>query len=819
MRRLKGMLRIFPCGYEGLTALLVAEQRRLVLWVPVGLALGAAFYFYGLTAEPCAVWGVWAPLLLTAVAVGAGVVWRHVLPVRCMAGFCATVAFGGAMGWIAAHRQPPMPELPRRAVVLSGVVRAVHDLPPRGEGQPPARRVDLAGVRFHMPLTEEAPPLARLLAVRLRVDDTAPLMVGEKVRLRAVLHPPDFAALPGGRDWQFEAWFSGRAGSGMALSAHDAPRSDEQDLPPETQPAYQDDLTQAGPDQASGKQSDAEPVVAGGNGFARIGAAASGGGRAVASGSITLWRQRLETLRTAMDEQIRTILPGAVGAVASVLLDGRGEAIPVSVRDDFAASGLAHLLAVAGLHLGLVMAVVMALCRLGLASWEYAALRWPCKALSALAAWGAGGGYVLLTGAHLPALRGWLMAGVVVLGLVAGRRAVSMRGLALAATVLLLLWPQVVADMAFQMSMAAVMALVAGYESLHPLVQGWCARQQSRMGRAGGFMLGYLAELVLASLLAGVATLPVVMAHLGVIEPYFVLANLVAVPLMAVWIMPMGLLALLGMPFGLAAPGLWLMGLGLWPVLWLAHGVASLPGARFAVPAMPGWALGAALLGLAWLCLWRRGWRLAGLVVFGLGVLSPWLVSRPDILFSPDGGLIGVRMRDSVLVMGHSAEQAGLEREWARVLALPVQRFNAARDGQTPDGSLVCGQDGVAGACVFQRSGLTMLLIPAPPPAGTSIAEGQALMGELCTGMDLVVSTGGLGHLCAQVPLRLDRALARQEGAQAVYLASSGRVHVVSDRLWRGARPWVLNPGGHGRPLLPLARSEDGPTERPPQRW
>uniref|UniRef100_UPI001F1D9E12 ComEC/Rec2 family competence protein n=1 Tax=Acetobacter papayae TaxID=1076592 RepID=UPI001F1D9E12 len=301
-----------------------------------------------------------------------------------------------------------MPELPRRAVVLSGVVRAVHDLPPRGEGQLPARRVDLAGVRFHMPLTEEAPPLARLLAVRLRVDDTASLMVGEKVRLRAVLHPPDFAAVPGGRDWQFEAWFSGRTGSGMALSAHDAPRSDEQDLPLETQPVYQNDLTQAGPDQASGEQSEAEPVGAGGNGFARIGAAASGGGSTAAAGaglareaagSITLWRQRLETLRTAMDERIRTILPGAVGAVASVLLDGQGEAIPVSVRDDFAASGLAHLLAVAGLHLGLVMAVVMGVCRLGLASWEYAALRWPCKALSALAAWGAGGGYVLLTGA------------------------------------------------------------------------------------------------------------------------------------------------------------------------------------------------------------------------------------------------------------------------------------------------------------------------------------------------------------------------------------------------------------------------------------
>ena len=92
-------------------------------------------------------------------------------------------------------------------------------------------------------------------------------------------------------------------------------------------------------------------------------------------------------------------------------------------------------------------------------------------------------------------------------------------------------------------------------------------------------------------------------------------------------------------------------------------------------------------------------------------------------------------------------------------------------------------------------------------------------MVELCPGMDLLVSTGGLGLLCTQVPLRLDIALARQDGAQAVYLASSGRVYVVSDRLWRGARPWVLNPGGHGRPLLPLARSEGGPPEEPPQRW
>ena len=110
----------------------------------------------------------------------------------------------------------------------------------------------------------------------------------------------------------------------------------------------------------------------------------------------------------------------------------------------------------------------MGAARLGLAASEHAALRWPCKQIAAAAALLAGAGYVLITGMHIPVLRSFAMACLVTLGVATGRRAFSLRGLALAAMVLVLASPEEVVGVSFQMSFAAVLALIAGYEALRP---------------------------------------------------------------------------------------------------------------------------------------------------------------------------------------------------------------------------------------------------------------------------------------------------------------------------------------------------------------
>ncbi|WP_231867392.1 ComEC/Rec2 family competence protein [Acetobacter malorum] len=479
--------------------------------------------------------------------------------------------------------------------------------------------------------------------------------------------------------------------------------------------------------------------------------------------------------------------------MASTVLTGEGASVPRDVREDFAASGLAHLLAVAGLHLGIVLGVLMAVFRIGFAAWMWAALRWPCKELSALLALLGGAAYVALTGLHLPATRSLMMAAVVVLGLVAGRRAVSMRGLALAATVLLLVMPQEVLGVAFQMSFAAVMALIAGYEVARPHLARF--REEGRGFRR--WLTLHLVTLTLTSLLAGLATLPVVMAHFGEVQPFFILANLIAVPLMAVWIMPLGLLALMLMPLHLDAVPLHLMGWGIQLVLHLAHSIAHWPAARMLVPHMPGWGLAAVLLGLCWLCLWRPVWRLAGVVPVLAGVLSPFLVAQPDLFISPDGGLMAVRDGHALLVGGQSRDAFLLRAAWQQALALPPQPFPAEGE-ETPDGALACGQDGVPDVCLLSLNGRSVLL------RVRDQSDGEALLPDsLCAGMDLAISAAPLRQSCPGVR-KLDRFTAWRGGAQAIFLRPDG-VRVVSDREVRGARPWVMKPGGHGMPTLPLA--------------
>ncbi|MCP1196172.1 ComEC family competence protein [Acetobacter senegalensis] len=719
------------------TALLLVEQRRLVLWVPVGMALGVAGYF-GLRQEP----SVWGGVALPMLCIGAALLglWRGWQSVwgRIVAGGCLAVAVGFLAAWLSTYRHPPMPELPRRAVEITGTVQSMAAVAGR-DGAVPARMVVLANARFETPLDADMLPLKRTLRVKLKPDDMGDLAPGDEVWVRVMLMPPPFPAFPGGRDLQREAWFANSAGYGRALN----------------------------------------PVE-------RLSVSSRQRGWIVTV---------LEPLRETLDARIRAVLPGAKGAVASTVLTGESASVPRAVREDFAASGLAHLLAVAGLHLGLVMGLLMGLFRLGFALWEWAALRWPCKALSALLALVGGAGYAMLTGLHLPVIRSLIMASIAVLGIAVGRRVVSMRGLALAATLLLLIMPEELLGVAFQMSFAAVMALVAGYEALGP----WFAAYRARATGMAHWLVCHLIALALTSLLAGLATLPIVMAHFGQIQPFFVLANLLAVPLMAVWIMPLGLLALLLMPLHLEAMALTPMGWGIELVLSMAHGVAQLPAARVSVPHMPTWGLGAVLLGLCWLCLWRQRWRLWGVVPVALGMLSPLLLVQPDILISPDGGLMAVRDGGHLLVAGRSRDSAAVQAAWAQAFARVPESFPVK--GQTPDGVLSCGEDGDPDICLVSKNGQMALLRVVDKTDGMA-----RLPDTLCADMDVVISSAPLRDSCPNAH-RLDRFSAWREGAQAVYLEKQG-VRVVTDRAVRGARPWVMKPGGHGMPNLPLAPSE-----------
>jgi competence protein ComEC len=669
-----------------------AEHGRISLWLAVAMVAGNALYF-SLRAEPAWWLGAAALGVSAACAVALG---RHALA---RAPFLAAmaIALGFAAAQLATARAPPALEVPRRAVTVTGIVRAVEALP------------DGARVTLEAPELGDGVPRPRLVRIRLRDEDPAVPMTGETLSVRALLRAPSPPSFPGGWDLQRDAWFSGIGAYGYALKrveilAHGTP-----------------------------------------SGFART----------------------VQAVRETIADRIAGVLDGSAEAICATLLTGNTAAIPEDDRAAFRDSGLAHLLAIAGLHIGIVMGLIFGLSRMLLALSERASLYWPTKPIAALAALAAGGGYLLLTGAHVPIIRSFAMACLLTLGVLLGRRALSLRGLALAMAALLLIAPEQAMGVSFQMSFSAVLALIAGYDALRPALR--------RLHGNGGWprrLLGHVAALALTSALAGTASAPFAAYHFGHVQLYNVLANVAAVPLTALWIMPAGLLALALMPLHLEALALVPMGWGADGVLWIGRAVSALPSATIAVPHMPPWGLAVVAFGMAWLGLWRTQARLAGVPVIVLGLASPVFQRPPDLLLSADGRLAALRLGRTMFVQQGNGFSGFTQDAWQQMWA--ADRVRALPD--TPEPGLSCTR----ALCAFRprEPGATALLLLGWAPRSACAA-------------DVLVSLEPIRLPCPDTdPYVLDRFSVWREGALAVWLDADG-ARVVSDRDVRGERPWV----------------------------
>jgi competence protein ComEC len=594
------------------------------------------------------------------------------------------------------------------------------------EALPEGRRIVLEA-----PQLDDGPSLERWLRLRLRKDDRQDVAAGDTIRIRALLRPPDPPAYPGGWDLQRDAWFSGWAGSGYALGPAEL-------------------LTRP-------------PVPA--------------------------MERMVQRLRETIARHIAALVPGPTGAISITLLTGITTGIPPPDHDAFRASGLAHLLAVAGLHIGIVMGWALAFARISFAASEYASLHWPTKKLAALAALVAGGGYMVLTGMHVPIVRSFAMACLYTVAVLAGRPAVSLRGLALAACVLL--EPEQVPGVSFQMSFSAVLALIVGYQALRPEL-----RTLHGDGSWPRQFISHLAALALTSALAGIASMPFGAYHFGRIQLYFILANMIAVPLAALWAMPAGLIGLLLMPLGLDWLAFIPMGWGVSAILCVARTTAALPAATLDVPHMPPWGLAVIGLGIAWLGLWRSRLRLAAIPVIAFGLVTPLLVRPPDLLVSADARLIGVRVGHTVYLQREPGASKFTRESWLQYWAAG-QALDLPRRGEVADGAISCGAD-------------TCLLRPLDHAKAAMLVRG-AEHPDSCPQTSVIVSAEPARRLCPRPwPALVDRFTVWRYGATAIWL-DTHRARILTDRAYRGDRPWVppmptRNP--HPAPRLPPARPD-----------
>ncbi len=372
----------------------------------------------------------------------------------------------------------------------------------------------------------------------------------------------------------------------------------------------------------------------------------------------------IDAMREVVDNRIRTILPGDRGSIASALITGKRDAISTPVNDAMYVSSLAHVLSISGYHMAVVAGIVFFFVRAGLALVPSLALTRPIKKWAAAAALAASAFYLLMSGAEVATQRSFIMIAIVLTGIMLDRAAITFRTLSVAAFAVLLLAPQAVVHPSFQMSFAATLAMIAGYQNGLPDIFGRAGNDASLGTRAALWGGREIVGLVLASVIAGLATEPYAAYHFHRVAPYGVIANLLAMPVVSVMVMPMGILALLMMPFGLDAIFWQLMGAGIDWMIAVVLFVAHLPGAVWHMAAFGTGPLLMATVGLLVICLLRSPLRWSGAVIAVAATLWALAAPHPDILVAGDGTIAAVRGPSGELSFLTSGRDKFAIKEW-----------------------------------------------------------------------------------------------------------------------------------------------------------
>ena len=529
----------------------------------------------------------------------------------------------------------------------------------------------------------------------------APPAIGERVATTAHLSPPGGPVEPGGFDFRRMAYFEGLGGIGYTRNP----------------------VVSLGP-----PQDGALPVA---------------------------------KLRRAISVGVRERMGGERGAFAAAILTGDRSGMPGATLDALRHSNLAHLLAISGLHMGLATGVVFAALRALVIAVPAVGLRLPARSIAAAGALLSGAGYLALSGGTVPTERAFVMAAVVLGAVIAGRRALTLRAVAVAALVVLILRPEALTGAGFAMSFAATTALVAVFAALRRPVP-------SRRHPA----VRWASALVISSAVAGAATAPIAAAQFNILSHWGLIANLVSVPVMGALVMPAAVLSAALWPVGLEGVGLFLMGFGIDWILAVAHEVSSWPGAITRIPGPPWFVV--PMLGMSGCiaALWAGRGRAAAVplaaAAFGIWALS----DRPALLISETGGLVGVM----------TAEGRALSRERGDGFIAGIWLENDGDDAPREEASARVPPGGPgAGPWAAAVAGLRVVHLPGKGgarEAADHCADGAVLV------LNVVPEAEVAGDCTVHDPRTL-----RRTGALAIRVAD-GAPRVIAATAVTGARRW-----------------------------
>lgn len=422
--------------------------------------------------------------------------------------------------------------------------------------------------------------------LNLKSEYANALMVGDKIRVFAFLNPSPASLIPGGYDFALYNYFSNVGATSYGLK---------------------------------------EPEI-------------------IERKNIVGFSAYVQNLRHKIYHRLIEVLGKDQGNFAAALLLGEGKGLDSLVMQNMRYAGISHILCVSGLHLSLVAMLCFIATRFMLNLSNFIAFNFNIKLIAAIVSLLGSFLYLMLSGMQIAATRAFIMTAIFIWSVMIGRSHYPLRSIATAAMIILIINPEYVLHPSFQLSFIAVLSLVTGYE--------FYMKNQWILGGSRGVFANiklYLFSNIYSSLLAGLATMPLVIYHFYLSSNYSVLSNLIAVPLMSFFMMPLAILSIILMPLHLDYYALKALGFLIQIIINVAKYIVSLPGSIWYFGHVSGVSILLYMIGFFWLTLWQKSWRHFGFVLVVASVILMMQSEKPDLIFDPGLNAIGIKNKEGKL--------------------------------------------------------------------------------------------------------------------------------------------------------------------------
>ena len=442
-----------------------------------------------------------------------------------------------------------------------------------------------------------------------------PLYIGNTIRIKAVLSPVQSAYLPSGYNHKLVSFFKGIGATGFAVS---------------------------------------KPII------------------------LSRKERKWCNIRHHITRQIYKKMPKTTASLASGLITGDKAGIAPKTREAFSQAGLSHLLAISGLHISSLTAMVFYLSRFFLARWHTLALFINIDRIAGIVSIGLTGFYLMLSGQSLSAIRAFSMSCASIVCFAALRYHHSMRTLMLCAACFLILRPESILSLSYQMSFVAVLGLLSFSEMRRnkktPLYRSYRRKRWSR----GTAFKRYLYQSIQSTAVATFALSSITSFHFAHIPMQGIITNIVAIPLTTLLILPLGFLCVLSMTTPWSAS--WLF--HIWSYCLDALGII----ASFSVSHLNKLSLWTPrcdmvwfilqTAGLLWLFIWRRPWRFWGGLLWLMSSILGYTIRTPShLLVDPAHRLVGYAdTSNRTLYLSSFRRGKWIAQKWANAFYTPRMR-------------------------------------------------------------------------------------------------------------------------------------------------